>query len=327
MSEDERLSPRISPEQERFARLLFPYFSEQYLRIQKAGTRFVHYTNAEAAMCILRGKNIWMRASSCMNDVSEVRYGLERLWKTYRDTKAGGQFRLVLNGMFPGFTEEIERRFNGWTFDFLTNTYLTCFSEHRDEEDYHGRLSMWRAYGMAAGIALVIKNSVLLEPAEGLGAYSSPVAYLNDQQFEERFAQVAENIGSETEFLRTKEREEFINRIFHMLRFAALSTKHPAFEEEKEWRVLYGPTLEKSPWITSDVIALNGVPQLVYKLPLENIAEVGLVARIPDFLDRVIVGPTEFPIALGRAFEQLLLEAGVKDADKRIAISSIPLRR
>src|ERR1700731_3293213 len=80
MSEDERLSPRISPEQERFARLLFPYLSEQYLRIRKAGTRFVHYTNAEAAMCILRGKHIWMRASSCMNDVSEVRYGLGRLW-------------------------------------------------------------------------------------------------------------------------------------------------------------------------------------------------------------------------------------------------------
>ena len=114
-----------------------------------------------------------MRASSCMNDVSEVRYGLERLWKTYRESKAGEQFRSVLNEIFPGSIEEIEKRFNGWTPEFFTNTFLTCFSEHRDEEDYHGRLSMWRAYGKAAGIALVIKNSALLEPAEGLGAFSS----------------------------------------------------------------------------------------------------------------------------------------------------------
>jgi hypothetical protein len=112
-----------------------------------------------------------------------------------------------------------------------------------------------------------------------------------------------------------------------MLRFAALSTKHPAFEEEKEWRVLYTPSLEKSRWIVHEVIAVNGIPQPVYKLPLKNIAEVGLGAEIPNLLDRVIIGPTEFPIALGRAFERLLFEAGVKDTDKRIALSGIPLRQ
>jgi hypothetical protein len=326
MSEDEKSSPNISLEQERFARILFPHASEQYLRVRRAGTRFVHYTNANAAMCILRDKNIWMRATSCMNDVSEVRYGLERLRKTYRESKAGERFRLVLDEIFPGFCKEIERRFNGWTVEFLTNTYLTCFSEHRDEEDYHGRLSMWRAYGKDTGIALVIKNSVLIEPADGLGAYSSPVVYLDDQRFEEHFSRVVQNISSEIEFLRAREREEIINRVFHMLRFAALSTKHPGFAEEKEWRVLHGPALEKSRWITNEVVAVNGVPQFVYKLPLKNIAEIGLVAEIPDLLDHIIIGPTEFPIALGRALEQLLLGAGVKDADKRIALSGIPLR-
>src|ERR1700737_472954 len=75
MSEDEKSSPSISLEQERFARILFPHASEQYRRVRKTGTRFVHYTNASAAMGILRSKTIWMRASSCMNDVSEVRLG------------------------------------------------------------------------------------------------------------------------------------------------------------------------------------------------------------------------------------------------------------
>jgi hypothetical protein len=197
------------------------------------------------------------------------------------------------------------------------STSLFCVSEHQDNEDEHGRLSMWRAYGESTGVALVIKNSVLLDPADGLGAYSSPVAYLDDRQFEERFSQIVHNIDTETKLLQDQGRENIVSRIFHMLRFAALSTKHPGFAEEKEWRVLFGPTLQPSRWITSEVTALKGVPQLVYKLPLANIAEVNLVAGIPDLLDRIVVGPTEFPVALCSAFQQLLTDAGVKDADQK----------
>jgi hypothetical protein len=327
MSDDQGLPPNISPEQVRLVQVFFPHTYEAHLHVKKAGTRFVHYTNANAAMNILRTKTVWMRNSSCMSDFSEVTYGLERLWKTYRDTEAGKQFRAVLNQIFAGFSEEIEKLFNDWTPQFLGNTYLYCLSEHQDDEDEHGRLSMWRAYGETTGVALVIKNSVLLDPADGLGAYSSPVAYLDDRQFEERFAQIVHNIGSETKLLQDQGREDIVNRIFHMLRFAAVSTKHPGFAEEKEWRVLFGPALQVSRWITNEVTVLRGIPQLIYKLPLENIAEVNLVAGIPDLLDRIIIGPTEFPVALCAAFQQLLTDAGVKDADKKISVSRIPLRR
>jgi hypothetical protein len=113
-----------------------------------------------------------------------------------------------------------------------------------------------------------------------------------------------------------------------MLRFAALSTKHPGFAEEKEWRVLYWPiSQEPSLWIKNEIISLGGVPQLVYKLPLENISSISLIAGIPDLLDRIIIGPTQFPVALGLAFQKLLADAGVGDADKRISLSGIPLRR
>jgi hypothetical protein len=112
-----------------------------------------------------------------------------------------------------------------------------------------------------------------------------------------------------------------------MLRFLALSTKHPGFAEEREWRILYAPRLEESPYITREIIALNGIPQPIYKLPLENIEKVGLRAAIPDLLDRIIIGPTEWPVALGTAFEELLKDAGVVDAEHKISLSQIPLRR
>jgi hypothetical protein len=79
MSDDEGLSLNISAEQLRLWQIFFPHMVEQRLRAKNAGRRFVHYTNANAAMDILRSKTIWLRNSSCMNDVSEVRYGLQRL--------------------------------------------------------------------------------------------------------------------------------------------------------------------------------------------------------------------------------------------------------
>ena len=57
--------------------LFFPYAIAQQERIRKEGTRFVHYTNAQAAMNILRTQEVWMRESSCMNDFMEVQHGYE----------------------------------------------------------------------------------------------------------------------------------------------------------------------------------------------------------------------------------------------------------
>jgi hypothetical protein len=48
---------------------------------------------------------------------------------------------------------------------FLTGTYLACLSEHQDEDE-HGRLPMWRAYGATTGIALVINAAPVIGPTQ-----------------------------------------------------------------------------------------------------------------------------------------------------------------
>ena len=46
-----------------------------------------------------------------------------------------------------------------------TDTYLTCVSEHKAEEDTLGRLSMWRAYyGGTNGVALVMDIAAFQAP-------------------------------------------------------------------------------------------------------------------------------------------------------------------
>lgn len=321
------MSVQITPEQERLARILFPHSYGRALEVRSQSTRFVHYTSAAAAVSILRSKEIWMRKSSCMDDFSEVQYGLARLYKTYGQTETGRRFHAALNKIFPGITAGIEKLFDGWTPHFPTNTYFTCVSEHETREDSFGRLSMWRAYDRGAGVALVLTNSVFLSPAEGLGAYASPVAYLDDRDFEGELEKIVRNIDDEADFLKDQGREAVTTRIFHMLRLASLCTKHPGFAEEREWRVIYCPTLESSVHLIEDIQVVRGVPQPIYKIPLRDIPEVGLSASIPSLLDHIIIGPTQFPVALAEAFHRLLAAAGVPEPDKRISISDIPLRR
>ncbi len=319
-----------TPEEEKFFSIFYPYSREKFSTAREKGTRFVHYTSADAAMCILKNKEVWMRKSSCMNDFTEVQYGLKCLSEAYQ--KSG--FKAILDRIFDGLSAEIEQLFDSWTFLIYADTYLTCFSEHEDREDTIGRLSMWRAYGGETGVALVLNNSPFITPSETLKAYSSPVAYLNAQVFAERFGMIATNIEKEAEFVRQQGREAIKNRVFAMFRFAAVSTKHPGFAEEKEWRIVFSPSLAKSDHLTKSIEVVRGIPQPVYKIPLVNIpakeGQDGLSGiEIPEIIERIIIGPTRYPLALGEAFLDLLQRAGMsqEEAGKKIVSSDIPLRQ
>lgn len=111
-----------------------------------------------------------------------------------------------------------------------------------------------------------------------------------------------------------------------LFRFA-IASKHPGFEEEQEWRLFYRPTERGSPGMTEEIVVLGGVPQKVYKLRLADEPENGLHgADIPSLLDRIIIGPTEFPYTSYKAFVTVLEGLGVKDAVSKVMLSDIPLR-
>jgi hypothetical protein len=78
---------------------------------------------------------------------------------------------------------------------------------------------------------------------------------------------------------------------------------------------------------TKSLQLIRNVPQIVYALPLSKIPEVGLDTAISTVFSRLIIGPSRYPIELGNAFQQLLEEAGVPNADEKIWNSDIPWRR
>ncbi len=314
-------------EEDRFLKVLFPFFQQRQSLVKNQGIRFVHYTGAQTAMSILKNQEFWLRESSCMNDFTEVQHGLKCLFKAYNKDDGTGALKLALNKISAGVASAVESLFNQWKGDFETDTYLTCFSEHDNSEDLHGRLSMWRAYGGESGVAIVIKNEAFFLQSE-LPIYASPVEYLNDDEFEKKLNLVAKNIISELDFMKKFDPEIIIRSMFIALKFAALCTKHPGFKEEREWRVICSPTMDDvSPYLKKETESIKGVPLIVYKLPLKDKPDIGLVGiEIPRLVDRIIIGPTDYPLAMWKAFVEILENAGVKNPGSKIFVSDIPLR-
>jgi hypothetical protein len=68
-------------------------------------------------------------------------------------------------------------------------------------------------------------------------------------------------------------------------------------------------------------------PRVIFKIPLKNVAEEGFVGvEVREILDRIIIGPTEHPIAARQAFVELLSDAGVPNPAEKVWLSDMPLR-
>lgn len=304
-----------------------PFAFEKYMRMHGPNAKFVHYCSAEAAFHIIKSNRMRLRNAAVMNDFMEIEHGTACLAHAWH-SDVGERFRSVVDEIFPGVTDELAKFIDGWSPHFRADTFITCLSEHDSAEDDLGRLSMWRAYGGTAGVAVVLNPGVFLRPSDALPAFTSPVAYLSEESFKTEFAKVTDNIQTNAEFLRDGGRDSLFSNLFHTFRLAMLCTKHPGFAEEREWRIVYAPSLNKSDRIRPSVELIRGVPQIVHSIPFQNYPDEDFMgAELPDLVHRIIIGPTEFPQQLRVATISLLEDAGVQDAASKVVCSTIPLRQ
>lgn len=309
--------------------VLSPNLVEEGRKLKDGESQLVHYTSSENALQIIKSRTFWLRNVRCMNDYSEVRHGIELLVKAF-----GGQENERINrlyGLFdqiaPGAARTAVDKFNTWIPRLPDITFIGCLSQ-TDMNETCGRLSMWRAYSSpSAGVALVLDKAPFVAETDALKAYSLPVAYLTDQQFIDgidRCLMTLENIFPSLTGLDAPIIE---HTVFWWLLCMAVGLKHPAFDEEREWRIIYIPEMGVSEAIIQSVESVRGLPQIVQKIPLIDDHERGLHGAHPDNLVRnLIIGPSEFPLVLRDAFVALLEEAGVTNAQDRVSISFIPLR-
>jgi hypothetical protein len=188
---------------------------------------------------------------------------------------------------------------------------------------------MWRAFGTsaAARVAIVYRIPKASNGSLALNLLFSPVAYLNSEGVQRVICEVIENVQKNCEFIHSVPRVAIVQVVFWMFLAAVVCLKHEGFGEEKEWRAIYTPTFRNSPLMEKSVEVVGGIPQTVYKIPLD--ANKSAVLADLDFakiFDRLIIGPTPYAWAIGEALISALVEAGVKDAGSRVVASEIPIR-
>jgi hypothetical protein len=335
---NEATKPGLTPEQHqlflRLESIFMPQAKRQRLQARFGDgatgqpTRFVHYTSAEAALAIIRTKRFWMRNATCMSDYREVQHGFAMLNGFFSDKGKYDSFVAVLDACYPGVAQEAVNLFNKWWRDIQFSTYIASLSEHDDKEDFNGRLSMWRAFGgNTARVAVVFRIPPISMGALALNVIFSPVAYLTESEAHDVIREVIQNIDSDRVFLRTVDRQMVMASVFGMFLVAVVCLKHEGFREEREWRAIYCPTFNFSALMESTTEVVGGVPQVVYKVPMDATAA-PILADL-DFVqlfDRLIIGPSPYPMAMAQAFISALSKAGVSGPDKRVFASLIPIR-
>jgi hypothetical protein len=312
-------------------RYFFPYATRMLESAKKKSMRFAHYTSAHAAIEIIRNQSVWLRRSSLMNDYSEIQHGEECLRTVWHDENLGTRFKAVLNRCRDGLAEQFAKAWDERQVDRNTETFMLSISEHGDDrgnEDKYGRLSMWRAYGGNTNVAIVMNNRPFMTESNALNAYTSPVLYSDKEGFKKEFAMLLKGLENGFEQIKPLGADAILESVFTAFHFAAVSTKHPGFLEEREWRVIYSPSLFPSKRIKDDIEVINGIPQRVCKLKLENYPDEGFEgATLPEILDEIIIGPTAHPYPIYDALVSELQKANVEDAENKVKVSNIPLRR
>ena len=103
--------------------------------------------------------------------------------------------------------------------------------------------------------------------------------------------------------------------------------KHEGLREEREWRAIYSPKRAPSSFIDFSIEVIGGVPQPVYKIPLDVTVNPALAPLyLATVFDRVIIGPSPYPWPIFETFVATLTESGISDAAKGVFLSSIPIR-
>ena len=288
------------------------------------GYKFAYYTTADIAKKILEKKEVWLRNAHVMNDYSELAYGLG-LFENAVSSSSGNKFFAALNSCCMNVDKKILKWYQEWKTSLLMDTFFTCLSLHHPSEDDNGRLSMWRAYG---NVAIVLNNSILVNESSALGVEPLRVNYLSQGEYERHISRMAESIRQHREII-AQAGEPLIERgVYNLFLSTAIGTKHPGFTEEKEYRAYANLShLTPSKKIVKKIEDINGVPQEILILPLEHDPEHELFRLdIPSILDHIIVGPTQYPFPVAKAFATLLSEAGIDNAHKKVTVSGIPLR-
>ena len=288
-----------------------------------------HYTDLQTAEKILKGSEIWFSNPSLMNDLDEMRFGvLEGMRILRNNTQIKEAFKNQRKyEFFSDKLEECYKKFEEYeTFD----TYVFCFSEHQ-KDDYDGKLSMWRGYGDNGNGAAIVFDTSKIEAIEQSPLIIAKVEYASNETRLNWLEQKVEQLISYIEHIKSD--EDIIDicfGIFERIKLFALCSKHIAFSEENEWRIIYFKERD----LENSLVEMldysnnqNGIsPKL--KLPIEPIENViGNEVSLLNITNRIILGPTDASVLKEKSFKRMLRKIDLNELVNITHASKIPYRK
>ena len=295
---------------------------EKYDELINGGKKLAYYTTADTALKVIRGQSIWMRNASLMNDFQEIEYGRSTLCKIWSDRQ--DEVKAILSSIDDTLFDQIISQWIDIDSKLSLHTYLLSLSEYDD--DNRGRLSMWRGYGGdKAGVAFVFKPELL-------GAISKnelfPVNY-GEAEFHRQVDVIVKSLIE----LQNKPLNiplfiiaDYVTKATQDL---VLTTKHPGFREESEWRAIVSSDLTMFVEKSLEVVSIRGIPEKVFKVgAVEGSALALQDSNLNNLIHKIIVGPCRHPEHLAEALRSALKEQdSTKELSNNIYISDIPLRQ
>ncbi|MFO1028268.1 MAG: DUF2971 domain-containing protein [Acetobacteraceae bacterium] len=221
---------------EEIAALFLPVLCEldDFDYIYEHRPQLAHYTSIGVLEKILVTEQVWLSNPLLMNDLEEMRFGLDQGMKLFsQDTDID-----VCCGS-PQRAKKFRQCFFGYANQFYTlhalEVYVFCLSEY-DPAKPDGLLSMWRAYGNSGnGAALVFNTSLLNRRDEApmiiakvkYGSAESRILWLKKNR---RFCSTLRN--SICPMINS-----LCAHLFHLIKILRPS-KHDGFHEERSGRSL-----------------------------------------------------------------------------------------
>jgi hypothetical protein len=285
-----------------------------------------HYTSILTLERIAQTGEIWFSNPLYMNDVDELRYGMNLGLHAVRSH--AGLREACPPAHYNALLDAFDALYSAFDSESAFDVYVFSCSEHDEAIGDDGLLSMWRGYGGDGnGVAIVFDLSPLITADSPL--LLRQVQYLSYEQSEawmdrrlQAFAEALRRAGGPVEDMQSAAAV-----LFERIKLFALFTKHRGFHEEREWRLVYLRERDSQSLLTQQLhyaISRRGIePRL--RFTTDVIGGPGQGPNLQDMVRRIILGPVlATPLAL-RSVERML-EIYQPAWSERVARSSTPYR-
>ncbi|BDV33711.1 DUF2971 domain-containing protein [Methylocystis iwaonis] len=287
-----------------------------------------HYTSIQTLEAILKYREFWFSNPLYMNDLEEVRFGMlegltafmsnQKIEQACKTSERAALLRHSFDFYFKKFDSE-----------HVLDIYVFCLSEHR-RDDKDGLLSMWRGYASNGNGAALVFDAAKLNPRENSPLTIARVKYAST---EERKIWINNKIELLADLISKNDLPDeklwaATYVFFERLKMFALFTKHPGFEEEREWRVVYLPERDITAAFTHFIDYAIGPRGIEGKLKIKIAPLAGFIDddfSLDKIVHSIILGPTiSSPLARGAVAR--MLDRHAPELRDRVVASTIPFR-